>query len=104
MDGRDVVAMWEGLASRDAASRDAAMESLQQEMMRRVESIGPVPETPCSSSASDLNHVLARILMLSKRCPYGDVREKCIWLLQSVQVRENQTDKQINSKGKRKWD
>ncbi|XP_017568473.1 sestrin-1 isoform X1 [Pygocentrus nattereri] len=85
MDGRDVVAMWEGLASRDAASRDAAMESLQQEMMRRVESIGPLPETPCSSSASHLNRVLARILMLSKRCPYGDVREKCIWLLRSIQ-------------------
>ncbi|XP_007255735.2 sestrin-1 isoform X2 [Astyanax mexicanus] len=85
MDSRDSGATWEGLASRDAGSRDAAMESLHQEVMKRVKSIGPVPETPYSPAASDLNHILARILMLSKRCPYDDVKEKCIWILRSIQ-------------------
>lgn len=93
MDERDGVATWEGLTSRDAASRDAAMESIQQDVMKRVGSIGPLPESPCSPSASDLNQILARILMLSRRCPYDDVKEKCIWLLRSIQVRETQSDK-----------
>ncbi|XP_026871337.2 sestrin-1 isoform X1 [Electrophorus electricus] len=85
-------ATWEALASRDASSRDAAMASLHQEVMRRVESVGPMPETPSGPSATsapgvadDLSDILARVLMLSKRCPYDDVREKCVWLLRSIQ-------------------
>ncbi|KAF5890547.1 sestrin-1 isoform X1, partial [Clarias magur] len=94
MDVRDGTAAWEALASRDSCSRDAAMEHIEQEVKRKVESIGPIMKSSSSSSSStssssssseDLNCVLARILMLSKRCPYEDVKEKCIWLLRRVQ-------------------
>lgn len=95
MDVRDGAAAWEALASRDSCSRDAAMEHIEQEVKRKVESIGPIMKSSSSSTSSslsprtaeDLNCVLARVLMLSKRCPYTDVRERCIWLLRSVQVR-----------------
>ncbi|KAB5517233.1 hypothetical protein PHYPO_G00187350 [Pangasianodon hypophthalmus] len=97
MDVRDGAAAWEALASRDSCSRDAAMEHIEQEVKRKVESIGPILKTSSSSSSSsssslsrgtaeDLNCVLARVLMLSKRCPYEDVRQRCVWLLRSVQV------------------
>ncbi|XP_058248084.1 sestrin-1 isoform X1 [Hemibagrus wyckioides] len=94
MDVRDGTAVWEALASRDSGSRDAAMEHIEQDVKRKVESIGPFLKSSSSSSlslsshpgtAQDLNYVLARLLMLSKRCPYGDVRERCVWLLQGVQ-------------------
>ncbi|KAM4632964.1 sestrin-1 isoform 1-T1 [Polymixia lowei] len=92
MDVQDQESMgrWDGLGSRDASSRDAAMEHIRQEVMRRVEDIGPIsalaPLPPASASpSSDLNAILARLLMLSKRCPFEDVRERCIWILQTVQ-------------------
>ncbi|XP_030628720.1 sestrin-1 isoform X2 [Chanos chanos] len=88
---QDAAARWDALGSRDASSRDAAMENIHQEVMRRVEGIGPIPKAPSSPPAtatglaSDLNNILARVLMLSKRCPYSDVREKCKRILKSVQ-------------------
>lgn len=96
MDARDGAAAWEALASRDSRSRDAAMEHIEQEVKRKVQSIGPIMKSSSSSAAAalspgmaeDLNCVLARVLMLSRRCPYGDVRERCGSLLRSVQVRE----------------
>ncbi|KAG7460869.1 hypothetical protein MATL_G00203500 [Megalops atlanticus] len=93
MDIRDSAGRWEALGSKDVRSREEAMENIRQEVMRSVENIGPMNEVlPAPGSAavslSDLNDVLARLLMLSKRCPYADVREKCAWVLQSVQVRE----------------
>lgn len=96
MDVRDGAVAWEALASRDSCSRDAAMELIEQEVKRKVETIGPIQKTTSSSSSSTpgtteaLNCVLARVLMLSKRCPYEDVRERCIWLLRSVQVRRGE--------------
>ncbi|TRY99186.1 hypothetical protein DNTS_001984 [Danionella cerebrum] len=92
MDVRDAPGRWEALASRDSSSRHAAMELVHQEVMKRIETIGPIPD-PCSSSppavddalSSDLNALLAHVLMLSKRCPYEDVRKKCMCLLQTVQ-------------------
>ncbi|KAF7648314.1 hypothetical protein LDENG_00158660 [Lucifuga dentata] len=70
------------------------MENIRQEVMRRVEDIGPipagtsVPSSPASESppSTYLNDILAHLLMLSKRCPFKDVREQCFCLLQTVQV------------------
>ncbi|XP_074541426.1 sestrin-1 isoform X1 [Halichoeres trimaculatus] len=80
---------WDGLASRDAISRNEAMENISQEVMRKVEVIKPIPPsspTPSGSPPnSDLNDILAHLLMLSKRCPFEDVRERCLRLLQGVQ-------------------
>ncbi|XP_026174202.1 sestrin-1 isoform X1 [Mastacembelus armatus] len=82
---------WDSLGSRDANSRIEAMENIHLEVMRKVEAIGPIPapapSPPASGSppSSELNHILAHLLMLSKRCPFEDVRERCIRLLQSVQ-------------------
>lgn len=100
---QDATARWEALGSRDARSRGTAMEHISQEVMRRVESIGPIPATIPSPLAtaghptSDLNDILARLLMLSKRCPFDDVRERCVWLLQNVQVGEH------SSRGRQMW-
>lgn len=99
MDVRDGVVVWEALASRESCSRDAAMEHVVQEVIKKVESIGPIPRTPTSPSESsslalgiarDLNCILARILMLSRRCPYEDVKKRCVWLLHNVQVGKSQ--------------
>ncbi|XP_030260717.1 sestrin-1 isoform X1 [Sparus aurata] len=82
---------WDGLGSRDAVSRNEAMENICQVVMRKVEAIKPIPLpvrlSPASGClpTSDLNDILAHVLMLSKRCPYEDVREGCIRLLQSIQ-------------------
>ncbi|XP_056336688.1 sestrin-1 isoform X4 [Danio aesculapii] len=93
MDVRDAAGRWDALSSRDSSSRNAAMELIHQEVIKKIESIGPMPDPQCSSPppamddslSSDLNALLAHVLMLSKRCPYEDVREKCICLLQRVQ-------------------
>lgn len=83
---------WVGLGSRDTISRTEAMENIRQEVMRKAEAIGPIPSSALSPSASgsppnsDLNDILTHLLMLSKRCPFEDVRERCIRLLQAVQV------------------
>lgn len=83
---------WDGLGSRDAISRVEAMENIRQVVMKKVEAIKPIlsgaPSPPASGSppGSDLNDILAHLLMLSKRCPFEDVRERSRRLLQSVQV------------------
>lgn len=81
---------WDGLGSRDASSRTAAMEHIRQEVMKKIEAIRPLPASapspPASPPNSDLNDVLAHLLMLSRRCPYEDVKERCIRLLKAVQV------------------
>nr|XP_020444021.1 sestrin-1 isoform X2 [Monopterus albus] len=89
---REFLRRWDGLGSRDASSRTEAMENICQEVMRKVEAIGPlpasVPSPPASGSPSnsELNGILAHLLMLSQRCPFEDVRERCICLLQTVQI------------------
>uniref|UniRef100_A0A8C2J6J9 Sestrin 1 n=1 Tax=Cyprinus carpio TaxID=7962 RepID=A0A8C2J6J9_CYPCA len=92
MDVRDAAGRWDALGSRDSSSRQAAMELIHQEVMKRIETMGPIPDPQSSSLpamddslSSDLNALLAHVLMLSKQCPYEDVREKCICLLQKVQ-------------------
>ncbi|CAL1586563.1 unnamed protein product [Knipowitschia caucasica] len=85
---------WDGLSSRDASSRDAAMDLIQQEVLKKVEAIEPIPapSPPASGSPQrcDLNDILAHLLMLSKRCPFKDVKERSLCLLQTVQVRNMQ--------------
>ncbi|MED6263014.1 hypothetical protein CHARACLAT_000089 [Characodon lateralis] len=82
---------WDGLCSRDASSRAEAMEFISQEVMRKVEAIGPIKAANRSSPApgsppnSDLNGILVQLLMLSRRCPFEDVRERCAQLLQDIQ-------------------
>lgn len=83
---------WDGLGSRDTILRIEAMESIRQAVMRKVEAIKPLPSGAVSPPASgsppnsDLNDILAHLLMLSKRCPFEDVRERSSRLLQAIQV------------------
>lgn len=86
---------WDGLGSRDAILRTEAMENICQVVMRKVEAIKPLPSGALSPPASgsppnsDLNDILAHLLMLSKQCPFEDVRERSSRLLQAVQVRDS---------------
>ncbi|XP_034435410.1 sestrin-1 isoform X1 [Hippoglossus hippoglossus] len=88
---QEYLGRWDGLGSRDASSRTEAMENIHLEVMRKVEDIGPIQALAPSPPAlvtplnSDLNDILAHLLMLSKRCPFEDVRERCIRLLRAVQ-------------------
>ncbi|KAF3849928.1 hypothetical protein F7725_019647 [Dissostichus mawsoni] len=85
---RESLGRWEGLGSRDAISRTEAMENIRQDVMRRVETIRPITSlAPASKSPpkSDLNDILAHLLMLTKRCPFDDVKEQCVRILQGVQ-------------------
>ncbi|CAB1453773.1 unnamed protein product [Pleuronectes platessa] len=90
---QEYLGRWDGLGSREASSRTEAMENIHLEVMRKVEAIGPItamgPSPPAlvTSLTSDLNDILAHLLMLSKRCPFEDVRERCIRLLRAVQIR-----------------
>uniref|UniRef100_A0A674HX61 Sestrin 1 n=1 Tax=Terrapene triunguis TaxID=2587831 RepID=A0A674HX61_9SAUR len=86
---------WDGLCSRDASTRDAALENIRQAVLRRTTQISPVKEDPPPESSEGhlasatalerLNEMLARLLMLSKRCPFRDVREKSASILSNVQ-------------------
>ncbi|KAJ4928765.1 hypothetical protein JOQ06_004391 [Pogonophryne albipinna] len=86
---RESLGRWEELGSRDAISRTEAMENIRQDVMRRVETIRPIATlAPASKSPlkSDLNDILAHLLMLTKRCPFDDVKEQCVRILQGVQA------------------
>ncbi|KAG8011341.1 hypothetical protein GBF38_006082 [Nibea albiflora] len=89
--GQESLGRWEGLGSRDAISRTEAMDNICQVVMSKAEAIRPIPSQAVSSPASgsppnsDLNDMLAHLLMLSKRCPHEDVRKRCVGLLLSVQ-------------------
>lgn len=88
---QNAVGRWDGLCSRDPGSRAEALETICQEVMRKVEAIDPItaPLSPASGNPpnSDLNDILVHLLMLSKRCPFEDVRDRCMQLLQDIQVR-----------------
>lgn len=88
---------WDGLCSRDAATRETALEHIRQVVLRKTECLRFAPETPhrpldghhpSAVAADGLNKLLAHLLMLSKRCPFKDVREKSECILQCVQVSE----------------
>ncbi|XP_039873717.1 sestrin-1 isoform X1 [Simochromis diagramma] len=88
---QESVGRWDRLGSRDPSSRADAIENICQEVMRKVETIGPIPPvaplSPASGSppGNDLNDILAHVLMLSRRCPFEDVRERCSQLLRNIQ-------------------
>ncbi|KAK2534826.1 hypothetical protein Q9233_004058 [Columba guinea] len=94
MEEREGEVRWDGLCSRDAATRAAALDHIGQAVLRRSETISPVAAVPPPRAADGplvpaardgLNEVLARLLMLSKRCPFPDVREKSEAILSGVQ-------------------
>ncbi|XP_058422483.1 sestrin-1 isoform X4 [Diceros bicornis minor] len=84
---------WDGLCSRDSTTRETALENIRQIILRKTEYLRSVKETPCrpsdglsnAVSLDGLNKLLAHLLMLSKRCPFKDVREKSEFILKSVQ-------------------
>ncbi|KAM7119630.1 sestrin-1 isoform X2 [Ciconia boyciana] len=94
MEEREGEVRWDGLCSRDAATRAAALDTIGQAVLRRSETIAPVAAVPPRRAADGLlvpaardglSEVLARLLMLSKRCPFPDVREKSEAILSEVQ-------------------
>ncbi|XP_048349044.1 sestrin-1 isoform X2 [Sphaerodactylus townsendi] len=99
---RDGEVRWDGLRSRDANARDSALENIRQAALKKSEAMALAKEKtappaaavaaaaegllPSAHGASGgLNEMLARLLMLSKRCPFQDVREKSEAILRSVQ-------------------
>ncbi|XP_032539581.1 sestrin-1 isoform X1 [Chiroxiphia lanceolata] len=88
MEERDGEVRWDGLCSRDAAARAAALDTIGQTVLRRAESIAPAAAAdglPALAARDGLGEALARLLMLSKRCPFPDVREKSEAILGGVQ-------------------
>lgn len=89
---------WDGLCSRDPSTRETALESIRQTVLRKTEDLRwgreaplrpPDGLSPPAASLDGLNRLLAHLLMLSKRCPFKDVREKSEFILKSVQVRKH---------------
>ncbi|XP_017826785.2 sestrin-1 isoform X3 [Callithrix jacchus] len=84
---------WDGLCSRDSTTRETALENIRQTILRKTEYLRSVKETPHrpsdrlsnTESSDGLNKLLAHLLMLSKRCPFKDVREKSEFILKSIQ-------------------
>lgn len=102
MADREGEARWDGLCSRDAGSREVALESIRQAVLKKSEAMAPgkdsssqelLPAAAASAAASraqeGFNQMLARLLMLSKRCPFRDVREKSAAVLGTVQLGAN---------------
>ncbi|XP_074902842.1 sestrin-1 isoform X2 [Buteo buteo] len=94
MEEREGEVRWDGLCSRDAATRAAALDTIGQAVLRRSETVAPVAAVPPTRAADGLpvpaardglSEALARLLMLSKRCPFPDVREKSEEILGEVQ-------------------
>lgn len=88
---------WDGLCSRDSTTRETALENIRQIILRKTEYLRSMKETlyrppdvlSNAVSLDGLNKLLAHLLMLSKRCPFKDVREKSGFILKSVEVRKN---------------
>lgn len=86
---------WDGLCSRDSTTRETALENIRQIVLRKTEYLCSVKETlyrpsdglSSAVSLDAMNKLLAHLLMLSKRCPFKDVRERSGFILKSVEVR-----------------
>ncbi|XP_028902989.1 sestrin-1 isoform X1 [Ornithorhynchus anatinus] len=83
---------WGGLASRDAATRAAALQNLRRLVLAHPgpprdlgHSNSSQPPPPAPPPGHRFNALLARLLMVSKRCPFKDVREETRSILQRVQ-------------------
>ncbi|XP_018419246.1 PREDICTED: sestrin-1 isoform X2 [Nanorana parkeri] len=76
---------WEGLYNKDPQIRQVAMQNIREDMQTRVDLTAPVMKEMDFPGYSDLNQNLARLLMLSKRCPFPDVRQKSLEVLNLIQ-------------------
>uniref|UniRef100_A0A8C6V6Y1 Sestrin 1 n=1 Tax=Naja naja TaxID=35670 RepID=A0A8C6V6Y1_NAJNA len=87
---------WDGLCSRDASARVSALENIKQEVLKKSKAVAqdqgsrspPAAKgllTSANSAPGELNQMLARLLTLSKRCPFRDVREKTEAILKHIQ-------------------
>uniref|UniRef100_UPI00398EDF0B sestrin-1 isoform X2 n=1 Tax=Pristiophorus japonicus TaxID=55135 RepID=UPI00398EDF0B len=97
MEEADGAGRWDGLCSRDAGLREVALDGVRRAVLSLTEQLGPTngkPPAPAPSSlcpaaplspTDGLNDYLVRLLVLSRRCPFGDVRDKCGAILQAVQ-------------------
>ncbi|NXF19002.1 SESN1 protein, partial [Rhodinocichla rosea] len=88
MEEREGEVRWDGLCSRDGAARAAALDTIGQAVLRRAESVASgaaADGLPVPAARDGLGEALARLLMLSKRCPFPDVREKSEAILGGVQ-------------------
>lgn len=89
MEEREGELRWDGLCSRDAATRAAALDNVGQAVLRRSQSVAPgraAGGLPAAAARDGLSEALVHLLMLSKRCPFRDVRERSEAILSSVQV------------------
>lgn len=89
MEEREGELRWDGLCSRDAATRAAALDNVGQAVLRRSQSVAPgraAAGLPAAAVRDGLSEALVRLLMLSKRCPFRDVRERSEAILSGVQV------------------
>ncbi|XP_072356074.1 sestrin-1 isoform X4 [Scyliorhinus torazame] len=94
MEDGDGAGRWDGLCSRDAKLREVALDGVRQLVLSLSEKAGPTngkPPPPAPGSAAahgpadGLDHCLVRLLLLSRRCPFSDVSDKCGDILQAVQ-------------------
>ncbi|KAM3930377.1 uncharacterized protein RB166_003981 [Leptodactylus fuscus] len=76
---------WEGLCSRDVRTRKQAMKNIKQMVQSAISLRGPFTSVGDTPESSEINQMLARLLMLSKRCPFPDVRVKSLEILNKVQ-------------------
>lgn len=106
MADREGEVRWDGLCSRDASAREGALENIKQAALKKSEAaalgLKASSADPATAAATEglllsaaihkagdgLNQMLVRLLMLTKRCPFRDVREKSEAILTSVQVKE----------------
>lgn len=104
MADREGEVRWDGLCSRDASAREGALENIKQAALKKSEAaaLGLKASSADTAAATEglllsaaihkagdgLNQMLVRLLMLTKRCPFRDVREKSEAILTSVQVKE----------------
>lgn len=76
---------WEGLCSRDVRTRELAMQNINEMLQSSMMVSGAVTNGMETPGPAEVNQVLARLLMLSKRCPFPDVRGKSLEILSKVQ-------------------
>ncbi|KAE8602735.1 hypothetical protein XENTR_v10014101 [Xenopus tropicalis] len=77
---------FEALCSRDPRTRELAINNIKEEVKRKIELQGSVMTQMDRTGPSELNQMLARLLMLSKRCPFPDIRRKTFEILGMVQL------------------
>ncbi|OCT78179.1 hypothetical protein XELAEV_18029286mg [Xenopus laevis] len=77
---------FEGLCSRDPSTRELALNNIREEVQRNIELQGSMITEINKTGPSMLNQLLVRLLLLSNRCPFPDVRQKTLEILRKVQA------------------